>query len=91
MMDIVARAMASKALSQSGSSQYKNKSEFPSIGKEGQLYIDIDTNMIYYWENSSLTYKCLNISEGTEEVAKEAVVEVLQQAVFNGGSASTEM
>lgn len=91
MMDIVARAMASKALSQSGSSQYKNKSEFPSIGKEGQLYIDIDTNMIYYWEGESLTYKCLNISEGTEEVAKEAVVEVLQQSVFNGGSASTEI
>ena len=91
MMDIVARAMASKALSQSGSSQYKNKSEFPSIGKEGQLYIDIDTNMIYYCENSSLTNKCLNISERTEEVAKEAVVEVMQQSIFNGGSASTEM
>lgn len=91
MMDIVARAMASKALSQSGSSQYKSKSEFPSIGKEGQLYIDIENNMIYYWENSSLTYKCLNISEGTEAVAKEAVVEVMQQAIFNGGSANTEI
>lgn len=89
MIDIVARAMASKALSQSGSLQYKNKSEFPSIGREGQLYIDVDTNMIYFWDNSSLTYKCLNVSEGTEEVAKEAVVEVMQQAIFNGGSATT--
>ncbi len=89
MMDIVARAMASKALSQGGASQYTTKSEFPSIGTEGQLYIDVNSNMIYYWDGSTLTYKSLNISGGTEEVAKEAVTEVLQSAVFSGGSAST--
>ena len=89
MMDIVARAMASKALSQGGASQYSSKSEFPSIGKEGQLYIDTAGNMIYYWDNSTLTYKSLNISEETEEVTKEAVVEVLESSVFYGGSASS--
>ena len=89
MMDIVARAMASQALSQNGSIQYKTKSEFPSVGKEGQLYIDIDTNLVYYWESSSLRYKCLNISNETLVVSKEVITEVAQQSVFNGGSASS--
>ena len=89
MIDIVARAMASQALSQSGSAQYKTKSEFPSIGREGQLYIDTETGLVYYWENSELRYKCLNVTNETLVVTKEAITEVAQQSVFNGGSAST--
>ena len=88
-MDIVARAMASKAMSQAGSAQYMNRTEFPSIGQEGLLYIDVDTSLVYYWDNSNLRYKCLNISNDTVVITKAAVEEVAQQSVFNGGTAST--
>jgi hypothetical protein len=88
-MDIVARAMAAQALSQFSSYQYKNRSEFPSVGKDGQLYIDVESNLVYYWESSSLRYKCLNISNETVVITKAAVEEVAQQSVFNGGSASS--
>lgn len=91
MTDMIARALASKALSQSGSTQYKNKSEFPSVGEEGQLYIDLDTNMIYYWDMKNLSYKSLNISGEAGEVTKEVVKEVIQESVLDGGTASTNI
>lgn len=89
MIDMIARAMASKALEQGGAAQYSSKLEFPSVGKEGQLYIDTVNNLIYYWDSETLTYKNLNISEGTEEVSKEVVTEVIENSVFIGGNAST--
>ena len=87
MIDIVARAMASQALSQGGSAQYKTKSEFPSVGKEGQLYIDTETGLVYYWKSSELRYRCLNVTNEMIVVTKETITEVAQQSVFNGGSA----
>ena len=90
MIDIVARAMASKALSQKGSSQYKNKSEFPEIGVENQLYVDTEENMIYYWDNIDSIYKSLNISVDDINIAKEAIIEVLQTEVLDGGNYTTK-
>lgn len=89
MIDIIARAMASKALDQGSVAQYSSKLEFPTVGKEGLLYIDTVKNLIYYWDSETLTYKNLNISEGTEEVSKEVVAEIIENSVFLGGNAST--
>ena len=86
MIDMVARAMASKALLKNGSEQYKNKTEFPSIGEDDRLYIDSDENMIYYWDNLNSMYRSLNISIETETIAKEAVVEVLEKEILDGGN-----
>ena len=90
MIDIVARAMASKALSQKGSCQYKNKSEFPEIGVENQLYVDTEENIIYYWDTIDSIYKSLNISVDDINIAKEAIIEVLQTEVLDGGNYTTK-
>ena len=90
MIDIVARAMASKALSQKGSFQYKNTSEFPEIGVENQLYVDTEKNMIYYWDNIDSIYKSLNISVDDINIVKEAIIEVLETEGLDGGNYTTK-
>ena len=85
MMDIVARAMASKALSKHGINQYENKDDFPKVGEEGALYVDVDNNMLYYWDNLDLIYKCLNCSAESETITKEILIEILQTEELNGG------
>lgn len=85
MMDIIARAMASKALSKYGNNQYKSKNDFPAIGEEGTLYVDVDNNMLYYWDNLDSIYKCLNCSAESEALTREILVEILQTEELNGG------
>ena len=38
---------------------YSGISEFPSVGKAGELYIDISVNKIYRWDDEKLLYFCI--------------------------------
>lgn len=39
--------------------QYESKLEFPSIGSEHLIYIDISENATYRWDNANLKYVCI--------------------------------
>ena len=49
-------------LKQGGSSatelEFKNRFEFPNTGVVGLLYVAIDENAIYYWDQSASIYRC---------------------------------
>lgn len=39
--------------------QFKNKFNFPTMGDENALYIDISENAAYRWNESDLHYYCV--------------------------------
>ena len=39
--------------------QFKNRYEFPVVGKTGTLYVAIDENLAYIWNETELCYKPL--------------------------------
>lgn len=39
--------------------QYKSKLEFPNVGSESLIYIDISENATYRWDIETLSYVCV--------------------------------
>ena len=57
----------------------QTKNEFPSIGGINKIYVELDTNNVYTWDSSNLTYKIIG-SEATlpEETLKPLVTNVVE-------------
>jgi hypothetical protein len=87
MTDMIARGMAQSALKKAGISTYLSKDSFPTIGQDGAMYLDSDTNTVYYWEDKSLSYKIFPLST-SETVTKTQVVETINSSILIGGTAS---
>lgn len=83
--DIIARALAVKALNNSSAKQYDSKLNFPSIGKKGELYIDTSTGKLYYWDENVMVYMPLNGSEtgGVDKEEAEAISEATTKKILN--------
>lgn len=99
MTDIIARALAAKALRSSGAGQYNSKLNFPTIGESGKLYVDTSTAKLYYWDETTMAYLPLGgtgITDKAEietiaEVAAEAKVEeVLSESILDCGESSED-
>ena len=98
MTDIVARALATKALQGKGVNQYKSSSEFPTVGEAGGLYINNETNQVYYWNENTVAYVLLisgdqdvptEVNKVLEETLPTTVENVISEVVLTGGSSNT--
>lgn len=100
MTDMVARALAAKALKTSGAKQYDSNLNFPTIGEVGMLYLDTSKPKLYYWDETVMAYLSIGGTgsvdkEETEAVAVAAVETVtekkvqtvLSEAIFDCGEA----
>lgn len=88
MTDIVARALSLQAKKSTGVNQYGSVNEFPNIGSDGALYIDNNSNTVYYWNSEKLAYVLL--ISGDQDV-KEEVREILQDSIIDGGTSKKEI
>lgn len=43
--------------------EYPSSLQFPTIGKENTIYIDVSSNKTYRWDNDSLKYYPLNYDD----------------------------
>ena len=48
--------------------EFKNRYEFPSIGKENMIYVARDENKTYRFDEESLTYYCIGSDYNEIEV-----------------------
>lgn len=44
---------------QSSVLEYPSSLQFPTIGKEGKIYVDIKNNQSYRWDDENLKYYCI--------------------------------
>lgn len=44
--------------SSSGKKQYKTRAELPNVGDATMVYIVLDENAVYYWNETGLNYVC---------------------------------
>ena len=87
MTDIVARALALQAQESNGANQYNSSLEFPTVGADGALYIDITNNKVYYWNADTLSYVVL--ISGEQDVPTE-IKKTLDDSVIDGGDAKND-
>ena len=87
MTDIIARGMAQSALKKAGITTYTSKDSFPTIGQDGAMYLDSNTNTVYYWDDKTLSYKIFPLST-SETVTQTQVIETINSSILVGGTAS---
>ena len=84
--DIIARAMAKKAMDKKSYNYYDTKAAFPTLGQEGQLYFDKDTTILYYWDTETFSYQILVSGEGSGDIVEQEKVEQAVEDYLTGGN-----
>ena len=92
MTDIIARALATKALQGAETNQYSDRDAFPSRGSSGKLYIDESNNQLYYWNETKLSYiPLVQSNEGIIDEVKSIVPQIVEESLDNTTRDNTEI
>lgn len=74
MKDAVIKVSSNVQVNKYVLTAYKTIEDFPTIGNSNSLYLDLNTNFIYYWNGQKY---CIVYSSGAESITFEEIDSII--------------